>query len=151
VAFSRSFVTLVVVVVVVVPDVPAVPAVPAVPVVPVVVVDAVALVAALLSLLMFASTKEPGASPARRHPVTVTVLALSLSDCVEADALGDVLGVCADKPTAKAAARHVHGIARFIGILLKRLSGSARPLRLQKPGQHFDSASPSTADVRGYG
>jgi len=119
VAFSKSLLTVVVVVVVVVPVVPAAPVVPAVPAAPVVDVEALALVVALsLSPLMFASTNEPGASPAFRQPVTVTVLALSLSDCADADALGDVLGVCADKPTAKTAARHVHGIARFIGILL---------------------------------
>ena len=89
---------------------------------------------------MFASTNEPGASPAFRQPVTVTVLALSLSDCADADALGDVLGVCADKPTAKTAARHVHGIARFIGVLLEEsVSRIILRQRVQKAGHQFPS------------
>jgi hypothetical protein len=110
----------VVVVVVVEPLVPAALGAPA----PVVAVVVVAVVEAGLSAsdLMFASTNDPGASPARKHPVTVTVL--SLSACADVDALDDVVGACADSPTAKAAARHVHEIARFIGILLNGMYGS---------------------------
>jgi hypothetical protein len=71
------------------------------------------------SALMFSSTNEFGPSPARRHPVRDTVPACS--DCEVADGAGICApvgaGACADSPTAKAAAIHVHENARFIVVL----------------------------------